>query len=540
MSTFTLTQIDDDGGAAVTHVLHRINAGTAVATPIAPLPQTVDIAAQSGDSVQIALRNAIGDGPWSASLTFVEVISTSLSLTSGVTGIALDLDAIQPPNADPTTWAHTLIAPGTGQTLVDPTYTLSNIGTDILTGTYTVRRTVDGGALQNLAFAVTVVEPSLTVLNGSATLVVGADDPATESYSLTASDPGGPFDGVAVTVSRADLNAIEPAPGMDPTRVLFATTGVIALQTDVDSDGLIEEGDTVHVVLPPLPVQWSGPDVPITSEWYLDGVPTGLTAETYTVPPGASGTITRAWTDGVTTVFSNALTISAVAGVAVTQVVAPLANNVTGLNTTTAITRSVDLSQVPVGDELLLLFHYHTNGETGGIGTVTLGGVDVPSLTVNAKNARTVSGVFAGCEFRRIARPDVGGGIMDLVVRGSNLSNEGSTSPHLSTIYHIQGRGSDVDVVGSNSNYGPSSGTLSTVIPVVAGGAVIALTASQADVAGSYTTGIDTQAVTSTGTETYHIGHAAIAADGSRTVDFQSGAAAGRTSVLLLSLAPAT
>ncbi len=384
--TYRLRILRDRGaGSSQITAVRPLRNGTALAdipvTQPITYPLELDLpSVQGGDEVRYAWVNAAGASdalPTALIAASIATITTPLSLTSGISGITVDLDSIESPAAG--TWEYSLLAPGIGQVLDGTSYSLLEIGTEVLDGTYTVRRTVSDGALENLAFPVTVVEPSLTVASGKGTLLIADDDPASTDYAIPITDPGGVFDGLTATINRGDVDAIEPAPGVDPDRVLFVIDGLIGFETDTDSDGQADASDVVQILRPPLPVQFSGPAVPIASQWYIDDLPTDLTAETYSftgTPPGAS--IKRAWTDGTTTVFSNALPLAAAAPIALAAPV--LVNNIAwNTGVTDGLTRSYGGAAPSAGRFLVAYF-----GRTGAsyeTVSATLAGVPCNVLT---------------------------------------------------------------------------------------------------------------------------------------------------------------
>lgn len=471
----------------------------------------------------------VGDGVW-LSRTIQEAVQVTtfarqFSRAVGVTQI--DLNAIGPAPVGTTTYADGAGFPSNGVTRSGSILTVDvEAAAD---GVYVIRRTDDAGA-RDLHFTFAAVSNSWEIIDGDLFITAGGDDPANTQYSLTPQD--GPYAGRTAAWTWGQVPALNPS-GNTPGHTIFQP--VLAIQSG--GQGAEATTGTVLVRTPGLRAyRANATPAPVTVQYRSGASVLSGTGLTYTV--GAEpGPFTVREDDGGPSVGLSSAIVRAAAGLSVSRVVA--AANSGGVNLSTALppaVRSVDLSLVPVGAELIVLFQYLTNDSNGGIGLATLGGQDVPPLTMNGKLARTLPGHFVGCEFRRVARPDVGGGVMDLSVRGSNAA--GSTNGLVTSIFWVQARGSDIDVIEVRANFGAGTGTQAVNIPTGANGAMLIATVSQANAAdGSYTTGVPTQyAAIATGSDAFHSGLALPTAAETRATIFTAGAAAGRTATVAISI----
>jgi hypothetical protein len=222
----------------------------------------------------------------------------SRQFTAGIGSVVIDLATIGPAESGTATYA--LVGSLTGVSLAGKNLTV-NTATAV-DGTITARRTDDTG-IRNLVLTLDIVTATIEVIAEAAVVDVGQDDPPTTTYALAIT--GGAYGGQTVSFTRAQLAAIPSGQG----RPVLAP--VIALTTDANSNGQLEAGDVATFTRAGLRVYPNGQTPPsITGEWNRDGLPTGVTAITFT-SAAAAGALTYVETDGTTPSPSNSVAIVA-------------------------------------------------------------------------------------------------------------------------------------------------------------------------------------------------------------------------------------
>jgi hypothetical protein len=188
-----------------------------------------------------------------------------------------------------------------------------------------------------------------------------------------------------------------------------------------------------------------------------DGVATATTGtvgtnalEYDTTGDAADDVITCVVTSGLQVVESLGVTLEAPASnVTFTRITTFSSSSVQGDGGT--YTFSLNLSSIPIGDEVMVAIGMTSNDGRRDIASAALGG---SSMTQVAAFTGTLTAAHrAKAKMWRVARPDVGGGTMNLVLTVDS-SGFGTNTSISGAVEHVQNRTSDVTFVGAASSTG--------------------------------------------------------------------------------------
>lgn len=175
----------------------------------------------------------------------------------------------------------------------------------------------------------------------------------------------------------------------------------------------------------------------------------GTNALTYaTAGLTAGDVITCVVTSGVQVVESLGVTLVAAAANATFTRVTTFQSGVTKAHTET-YPFSLNLSSIPIGDEVMIAVGFTSNDGRTDFSSATLGGSSMASVAQFTGSPDV--DFYAKARFYRIARPDVGGGTMDLILTVTNGGGAGSMVSVAGAVERVQNRTTDIAFAGAKS-----------------------------------------------------------------------------------------